>query len=32
MVLRRTRAGWRSMLDGTLLSQSAVAEDPLGGD
>jgi hypothetical protein len=32
MVLRRTPAGWRSMLDGTLLSQGAVAEDPLGGD
>ena len=32
MVLRRTAAGWRSMLDGTLLSEEAVAEDPLGGD
>jgi hypothetical protein len=32
MVLRRTAAGWRSMLDGTLLSEAAVAEDPLGGD
>jgi hypothetical protein len=32
MVLRRTTAGWRSMLDGTLLSEAAVAEDPLGGD
>jgi hypothetical protein len=32
MVLRRTTAGWRSMLDGTLLSEEAVAEDPLGGD
>jgi hypothetical protein len=32
MVLRRTGAGWRSMLDGTLLSEAAVADDPLGGD
>jgi hypothetical protein len=32
MVLRRTAAGWRSMLDGTVLSEEAVAEDPLGGD
>jgi hypothetical protein len=32
MVLRRTAAGWRSMLDGTLLSEAAVADDPLGGD
>jgi hypothetical protein len=32
MVLRRTPAGWRSMLDGTLLSEEAVAEDPFGGD
>ena len=32
MVLRRTASGWRSMLDGTLLSEAAVAEDPLGGD
>jgi hypothetical protein len=32
MVLRRTPAGWRSMLDGTLLTEDAVAEDPFGGD
>jgi len=32
MVLRRTPAGWRSMLDGTWLSEEAVAEDPFGGD
>ena len=32
MVLRRTAGGWRSMLDGTSLSEEAVAEDPLGGD
>jgi hypothetical protein len=32
MVLRRSTGGWRSMLDGTLLSEAAVADDPLGGD
>jgi hypothetical protein len=32
MVLRRTAAGWRSMLEGTLLSEEAVADDPFGGD
>ena len=32
MVLRRTTAGWRSMLDGTSLSNAAVAEDPLADD
>jgi len=32
MVLRRTADGWRSMLNGTLLSETAIAEDPLGGD
>jgi hypothetical protein len=32
MILRRTGSGWRSMLDGTLLSEEAIAEDPLGGD
>ena len=32
MVLRRTAAGWRSMLDGTSLSNAAVAEDPFADD
>ncbi len=32
MVLRRIAAGWRSMLDGTSLSNAAVAEDPLADD
>jgi hypothetical protein len=32
MVLRRTPAGWRSMLEGTTLSEDAVGDDPLGGD
>ena len=32
MVLRRLAAGWRSMLDGTSLSNAAVADDPLADD
>ena len=32
MVLRRLVAGWRSMLDGTSLSNAAVADDPLADD
>jgi hypothetical protein len=32
MVLRRLASGWRSMLDGTTLSNAAIAEDPLADD
>lgn len=32
MVLRRIAAGWRSMLDGTSLSNAAVADDPFADD
>lgn len=32
MVLRRTAAGWRSMLDGTSLSSAAVTDDPFADD
>ena len=32
MVLRRLAVGWRSMLDGTSLSNAAVADDPLADD
>ena len=32
MVLRRLAAGWRSMLDGTALSNAAMAEDPFADD
>jgi hypothetical protein len=32
MVLRRLAAGWRSMLDGTTLSNAGIAEDPLADD
>ena len=32
MVLRRIAAGWRSMLDGTSLSDAAVADDPFADD
>ncbi|MFL5517143.1 MAG: hypothetical protein ACJ8DJ_13350 [Gemmatimonadales bacterium] len=32
MVLRRLATGWRSMLDGTTLSNAAMAEDPLADD
>jgi hypothetical protein len=32
MVLHRLATGWRSMLDGTSLSNAAVADDPLADD
>ena len=32
MALRRLPAGWRSMLDGTSLSNAAAADDPFADD